>query len=293
MQSIKTMSEELNDKFLANAGKIVIALGLVVLLYSFCSFFIESLYFILVKLFPKSFTTIFTIGFVFVVLTMFFVLHYGVMVLITRLERNQPSSIGYLFLGFKHTRTSGAVWIFSILLFVCLVLSLMPVILNIDLSTQESIEKFLTNQQVINLVILGKTFEVSVLTVCLQVGALIFCVSFCVLFYMFSFVWIIIYDLPDVVGINACIRSFKMVKSHFFHFFGFLVYISRNCIFIILAIDFIKLMLFCFSKKMLNSFLGYLFGLLGFIVVLVFTSKISIAIPFYYDKISEDAKVNN
>ena len=289
MQSIKTMSEELNDRFLANAGKIIIALGLVVLLYSFCSFCIESLYIILVRLFPKSYTAIFTIAFIFAVLSMFFVLHYGTMVLIARLERNKPSSIGYLFLGFRHTRTSGAVWIFSGLLFICLSLSSLPLILNIDFSTMESIENFLTNGKMIDIEVFGKSFSVPLLSLCLQCGVFVFLICFCILFYMFSFVWIIIYDLPEVSAMKACIRSFKMVKAHFFHFFGYLVFVNRKNIFIILGVDLLKIVLYYFDSQLLKSAAGFLLSFIGFVAALMFAAKLSIAIPFYYDKINESS----
>lgn len=273
MQSIKTMSEELNEKFMANVGKIIFALGLVVLMYSSCYFLLMGVYAFLIALIPGVFSQFFTFCFMFFLYAMFFVLHYGAMVLITRLERNMPSSIGYLFLGFRHRRTSGAVWIFSGLIFICLTLAALPMFLNEDLTSMEAIQKFFTNMDLVQKY--------------LHYAILIFAASFCILFFMFSFVWIIIYDLPDVVGIKACIRSFKMIKPRLFHYLGFLIYINWKSILIVLGIDAVKALLYFFTKKGLNSFLGYLFGFLGFVAVLLLFAKTSIAIPYYYDKISE------
>lgn len=275
MQSIKKLTEELNEIFLSCAAKIIFSLFLVVLMYSSCYFLFALIYAFLVAILPAPLSTLLSFCFMFFLCAMFFVLHYGAMVLITRLERNQPSSIGYLFLGFKHKRTSATVWIFSGLLFICLSLAVLPLFLNEDLSTVESIQALLANEQL--------------LIKYAKYALVIFIISFCVLFIMFSFVWIIVYDLPDVIGIKACARSFKMIKSSFFHYLGFLFYINWKSILIIVGIDTFKGLLFLFTQKGVNSFLGYLFGFLGFIAVLLLFAKTSLAIPFYYDKLNESS----
>lgn len=275
MQSIKKLTEELNEIFLSCAGKIIFSLFLVVLIYSSCYFLFISIYAFLAALLPAPVSVLFSFCFLFFLYAMFFVLHYGTMVLITRLERNLPSSIGYLFLGFKHKRTSATVWIFSGLLFICMTLAALPLFLNEDLSTVEAVQAFLANEQL--------------LIKYAKYALVIFLVSFGVLFFMFSFVWIIVYDLPDVTGIKACARSFKMIKSSFFHYLGFLFYINWKSILIIAGIDTFKGLLFLFTQKGVNSFLGYLFGFLGFVAVLLFFAKTSIAIPFYYDKLNESS----
>lgn len=272
MQTIKKLAEELNEGFISCAGKIIFSLFLVVLLYSSCYFLFVSIYAFLVALLPPGFSTLISLCFMFFLYAMFFVLHYGAMVLVTRLERNLPSSIGYLFLGFKHKRTSSTVWIFSGLLFICMVLAALPLFLNVNLSTIEAMQSFFENEEL--LIKYGRY------------AILIFSVSFCTLFCMFSFVWIIIYDLPSVTGIKACIRSFKMIKAHLFNYLGFLFYINWKSILTVAGIEIFKILIFYFTRKGVNAFLGCLFTFLGFVAVLMMFAKTSYAIPFYYDKIS-------
>lgn len=275
MQSIKKLTEELNEIFLSCAGKIIFSLFLVVLIYSSCYFLFISIYAFLAALLPAPASVLFSFCFMFFLYAMFFVLHYGVMVLITRLERNLPSSIGYLFLGFKHKKTSSTVWFFSALLFVCITVAALPLFLNVDLSTLEAVQSFFSNEEL--LVKYGRY------------AILIFTLSFCILFFMFSFVWIIIYDVSEHIGLKACVKSFKMIKPRIFHYLGFLIYINWKSILIIATIEASKAFLLLFTQKGANSFLGYLFGFLGFIAVLLFFAKTSIAIPFYYDKINESS----
>lgn len=272
MQSIKKLSEELNVKFSALVGKIMISLGLLLLLLFSCYVVVSVASILIVQFFSSSLSAFISFALVLFVYSMIFVLYYGAMVLITRLERNMSASLGYLFLGFKHKKTSGAVAIFTGILFWCIMASVIPIVMNVDMTNPNSLLELFKDTE--------KFTKLS------RYVILIFTSLFIILFFRFSFVWIIMYDQSEMTAVKAFVKSWKMFKGHVLHFFGFEIYTCRRYILTILFIDAARALLYFFAKKGLESFFGYLFGFVGFISVFLMFAKISLSIPFYYDKLN-------
>ena len=120
MQSIIQMSKELSQKYYAVVAKLLITVIMFLLLCfsSYIAFMMISFFFI--KIIPVAISGFVSFILMFVFYSVLILFSYGVMILITRLERNQNVSLGYLFLGFRQRkRISTVVNIFATLLFLC------------------------------------------------------------------------------------------------------------------------------------------------------------------------------
>ena len=146
MQSIIQMSKELSQKYYAVVAKLLITVIMFLLLCfsAYIAFMMISFFFI--KIIPVAISGFVSFILMFVFYSVLILFSYGVMILITRLERNQNVSLGYLFLGFRQRkRISTVVNIFATLLFLCVMFSSFPMIKSINFSSQEGVQELLNN----------------------------------------------------------------------------------------------------------------------------------------------------
>ncbi|MGN0740373.1 MAG: hypothetical protein ACI4LX_09415 [Treponema sp.] len=273
MKTIKEMTGELNSRYSELAGKIILSAGLFLLLVFSSYLVLMTVSFAAAQIFSGAFAVLMSFLLMLLVYALVFVFHYGFIILLLRLERKMSASLGYLFLGFKHKRISALVCLFTFFLFVCICVSAVPIFLNIDFSTQDSMMQIFK--------------DMSRLTLVLKLVALIFFCCFLVFFFPCVFAWTIVYDNADITGLKAVSKSARMLKGHFFNFLFFELNVNKTYILVLLGIELVKDLFYFVIKKDLGMFFNYIFSFVNFICVILLFSKGSLAIPFYYNKLCE------
>lgn len=279
MQNLKDLTKEFMAKFNELQGRLIITVGLVFLLQ--ISFFMTMIFpFWFIQTFPGRASAVLLVAYFVFIFAMIFVLHYGAMVLFSRLNRGLPSNLGYLFLGFKHTRTSSCVAIFTYMMVICLVLAAIPLMKIIDFSSNEAFLSSFKNADLL--------FTTSIF------GSFIFMIGCIVMYFRFSFVWIIVYENPECTGFKAFIKSWKMLRGHVMQYIGFLFLIIWQNLLVIASLDGVSFAIKYFTHEKLSFTAAYIFSIVNLGAILSMQAKVCLAIPYYYDKLcSRDVKPQN
>lgn len=270
---IREMTKECNRRFSEVAAKVILSFGLFVFLSLSCYFLSVLVSVFCTGIFSEVTAVCISFVLLFFIYALIFVFHYGFMILMLRLVRRSSVSLGYLFLGFKQKRISGAVRIFTVLLFFCVLVSSIPILMNIDITSLDSLRGLFSDKT--------KFAAVSL------VVTLVFFASFLIFFLPGVFAWEIIYDSENETGFKAIAKSWRMLRSNFFRFILFELSVGKGCILILLAVEILNAIFLFVLKKNPGFLFAYAAHLLSFATAVTLFSKISFSIPFFYETISE------
>lgn len=271
MQSIIQMSKELSQKYYAVVAKLLITVIMFLLLCfsSYIAFMMISFFFI--KIIPVAISGFVSFILMFVFYSVLILFSYGVMILITRLERNQNVSLGYLFLGFRQRkRISTVVNIFATLLFLCVMFSSFPMIKSINFSSQEGVQELLNNVEQLQ--------KLAYMTVFL------FVVIFVLFFFRFVFSWIVIYDNKETPALISLSKSSLFLKGKTINFIVFELFINKILLAVLSLTYLLPLIFPNISNQLIVQVLSISFSILRISSFILLISKVCFSIPFYYDK---------
>lgn len=271
MQSIIQMSKELSQKYYAVVAKLLITVIMFLLLCfsSYIAFMMISFFFI--KIIPVAISGFVSFILMFVFYSVLILFSYGVMILITRLERNQNVSLGYLFLGFRQRkRISTVVNIFATLLFLCVMFSSFPMIKSINFSSQEGVQELLNNVEQLQ--------KLAYMTVFLFIGI------FVLFFFRFVFSWIVIYDNKEIPALISLSKSSLFLKGKTINFIVFELFINKILLAVLSLTYLLPLIFPNISNQLIVQVLSISFSILRIASFILLISKVCFSIPFYYDK---------
>lgn len=279
MEAIKNLTKEFNKKFTKNSAKVFIALFLFILLVIGTFIGFSALTMLFTSFVPSFIFAIVSFFTMLCAYAMVFIFFYGVIILVTRLERGMSSSLGYLFLGFKHKRIKSAVCVFTFFALICMLFSSIPLMKTIDVSAQNPFAKIFQNPKLF--------MKLSFMTLCIFIFVSLF------LFLRFSFTWNILYDNSGISGFGALRKSFKMFKRNIFKFLGFEIYLTKYLILVLVSIRVLNYLPMIFPQLTELKSFAAIFEMVRFLCGMIFFAKVTFSIPFCYDIFIKNESLKN